>query len=145
MHAISPVPVGLGFFASPRMGICRGECRLGKSVIGLQSFCPDSGFHRNGDFSGFCDFVWTTFVHQGLNELISKKEWVEIATVHGEIRANVIKSLLEDNSIPVVLRFRVGSSVYPFTVGNLSEVKVLVPKFFAEKAKELIEPEENVL
>ena len=36
-----------------------------------------------------------------------------------------------------------GGSVYAFSVGKLSEVKVLVPKTFEEKAKELIKPEES--
>ena len=72
-----------------------------------------------------------------------KTEWVEIETVQGEVKANVIKALLESNDIPVMLRFKSGSSVYPFSVGSLGEVKILVPLFFAEKAKELIEPEEK--
>lgn len=73
----------------------------------------------------------------------SKTEWVEIDTVQGEVRANVIKALLESDGIPVMLRFKSGGSVYPFSVGSLGEVKILVPRFFAEKAKELIEPEEE--
>jgi len=75
--------------------------------------------------------------------LNSKTEWVEIDTVQGEVRANVIKALLESDGIPVMLRFKSGGSVYPFSVGSLGEVKILVPRFFAEKAKELIEPEEE--
>jgi hypothetical protein len=41
--------------------------------------------------------------------------------------ALVVKSLLESEGLPVVLRWRLGHSVYPFTIGDQGEVTVLVP------------------
>jgi hypothetical protein len=42
--------------------------------------------------------------------------------------AVVVKSLLESDGIPTLLRSRVAHSVHPFTVGSQGEVVVLVPR-----------------
>jgi hypothetical protein len=73
--------------------------------------------------------------------MTEKPEWVVIETVHGELSANVLKSLLESEDIPVLLQAKSGASVYAFSVGKLGEVKILVPSEFEEKARELIKPE----
>jgi hypothetical protein len=73
----------------------------------------------------------------------NKTGWVVIETVHGEIAASVLKALLEGEDIPVLLQAKSGVSVYPFSVGKLGEVRILVPKAFEEQAKELIKPEES--
>lgn len=75
--------------------------------------------------------------------MAGKSDWVVIETVHGEIAANVLKSLLESVGVPVLLQAKSGGSVYAFSVGKLGEVKILVPKAFEEKARELIRPEEQ--
>ena len=75
--------------------------------------------------------------------MANKSDWVVIETVLGEMAANVLKSLLEAEDIPVLLQAKSGASVYPFSVGKLGEVKILVPKEFEDKAKELIKPEES--
>jgi hypothetical protein len=71
----------------------------------------------------------------------NKSDWVVIETVHGELAANVLKSILESEGVPALLQSR-GGTVYAFSVGKLGEVKVMVPKAFEEKARELIKPEE---
>jgi hypothetical protein len=76
------------------------------------------------------------------DEVASKTDWVVIDKAQGELAAGVIKSLLESNGIPVLLEAKSGGSVYAFSVGSLGEVRILVPKVFADKARELIKPEE---
>jgi hypothetical protein len=41
--------------------------------------------------------------------------------------ALVVKSLLESEGVPVVLRSRLAQSVHPFSIGDQGEVTVLVP------------------
>jgi hypothetical protein len=53
-----------------------------------------------------------------------------LAEVHrcDQAEALVIKSLLESEGIPTLLRSRLAHSVHPFTVGAQGEVVVLVPQ-----------------
>jgi hypothetical protein len=50
--------------------------------------------------------------------------------------AVVVKSLLESEGIPAILRSRIAHSVHPFTVGSQGEVTVLVPR--SEVARSLL-------
>ena len=78
----------------------------------------------------------------GGDNVAEKTEWVVIETADGEITANVLKSILESEEIPVLLQATGGGSVYAFSIGKLAAVKVLVPKAFEEKARELLKEEE---
>jgi hypothetical protein len=53
--------------------------------------------------------------------------------------AVVVKSLLESEGIPTVLRSRIAHSVHPFTVGSQGEVTVLVPREEAARSRQLLE------
>jgi hypothetical protein len=55
-----------------------------------------------------------------------------------QAEALVVKGLLESAGIPAILRFRVPHSVYPFNVGNLGEVIVLVPEADAAHSRLLL-------
>ena len=55
---------------------------------------------------------------------------------HGE--ALVVKSLLESDGIPTLLRSRVAHSVHPFTVGAQGEVAIFVPKRYVARAMMLL-------
>ena len=66
--------------------------------------------------------------------------FVVISEVQGELAANVIKSHLESEGVPVLLNYESAGRVYGITVDGLGEVKILVPQEFAEKAKRIIEP-----
>ena len=59
---------------------------------------------------------------------------VEVRRCGDEAEALVVKSLLESEEIPCVLRSRLAHSVHPFTVGAQGEVVVLVPKAEAPRA-----------
>jgi len=55
-----------------------------------------------------------------------------------QAEAVVVKSLLESEGIPTLLRSRLAHSVHPFTVGAQGEVVVLVPQSEAERATALL-------
>ena len=69
---------------------------------------------------------------------IRVSDLVVIDTVQGELVAQVLKTHLESAGIPVLLRYESAGIVYGLTVDGLGEVKILVPKKFAEEAKEII-------
>ncbi len=62
----------------------------------------------------------------------------------GEAEALIIKSLLESNGIPCLLKSHAAPSVHVFTVDGMGEVKVMVNENRAEEAKGLIGEEESV-
>ena len=67
---------------------------------------------------------------------------VVVCTVQGELVADVIKSHLESEGIPVLLEYESASKVLGLTVDGLGKVRVLVPKEMAEDAKNIIGPAE---
>ena len=68
---------------------------------------------------------------------------VEVYTAAGEIEAQVIKSLLESYGIPCLLKSNAARSVHVFVADGMGEVKVMVWKSMAEKAKGLIKGRGN--
>ena len=63
---------------------------------------------------------------------------VEVRRCRHEAEALVVKSLLESEEIPCVLRSRLAHSVHPFTVGAQGEITVLVPAAEAPRARVLL-------
>lgn len=55
-----------------------------------------------------------------------------------QAEAVVVRSLLESEGIPALLRSRIAHSVHPFTVGSQGEVVVLVPPDAVERAQGLL-------
>ena len=72
-----------------------------------------------------------------------QSDFVVICTVQGEPTANVIKSHLESEGIPVLLKYDSVSVVYGLTVDGLGAVRILVPHTLAEEAKHIIKPRES--
>jgi hypothetical protein len=72
----------------------------------------------------------------------SRPDLVVISTLQGELVANVIKSHLESEGIPVILKYESAGRVYGITMDGLGQISVLVPRELAEKAKHIIEPQE---
>jgi hypothetical protein len=64
-----------------------------------------------------------------------------ICVVHGMLRAQVIKTKLEEAGIPVLLDYESIGRVLGVTVDGLGEVHVLVPTRYADEAWTLIEEE----
>ena len=74
--------------------------------------------------------------------MADKSNFVVISTVQGELVANVIKSHLESEGIPVLMEYESAGIVYGLTVDGLGQVKILVPRELAEEARQIIEPKE---
>jgi len=66
----------------------------------------------------------------------------DLATVHvtwGLLRAQVIKAKLEQEGIPVLLKYEPIGPLLGITVDGLAEVSILVPPACADEARALIE------
>jgi hypothetical protein len=74
--------------------------------------------------------------------MTDKPDLVVVSTVQGELIANVIKSHLESEGIPVLLEYESVGIVYGLTVDGLGQVKILVPRELADEARHIIEPKE---
>ena len=71
------------------------------------------------------------------SELDDEQGLVEVHRCDGA-EAVVVKSLLESEGIPTLLRSRFAHSVHPFTVGAQGEVVILVPGSEAMHSKVLL-------
>ena len=63
--------------------------------------------------------------------------------MQGEVVANILKSHLESEGIPVLLQWESVGRVFGLTVDGLGQVKILVPEEFADEAKHIIEARES--
>lgn len=72
-----------------------------------------------------------------------KSDLVVISRVQGEVTANIIKSHLESEGIPVLLKWESVGRVFGLTVDGLGQVKILVPQEFADEAKHIIQARES--
>jgi len=70
-----------------------------------------------------------------------QKSLVVVYITQGELEANVIKSHLESEGIPVMLQYESVGRVYGLTVDGLGEIRILVPHEFADEAREIIKPQ----
>ena len=68
------------------------------------------------------------------------KNLVVVHIAQGELEANVIKSHLESEGIPVMLQYESAGRVYGLTLDGLGEIRILVPLEFADEAREIIKP-----
>jgi len=70
-------------------------------------------------------------------------DFIAVSTLQGELQASIIKSHLESEGIPVLLKYESAGKVFGLTVDGLGEVQILVPRQFAVEAKRIIEPQED--
>ncbi len=63
---------------------------------------------------------------------------VVIKTVQGKLIAEVLKTHLESEGIPVLLQSESLGIIYGLTADGLGAVKILVPAEFAEEAKQIL-------
>ena len=68
-----------------------------------------------------------------------------VLVIYGQLRASVVKSRLEFNGIPVVLRYESAGDVFGITVDGLGKIEVMVPEELAAEAKAILNsiPEED--
>ena len=64
---------------------------------------------------------------------------VQVYSAVNDLDAQVIKSYLESNDIPVLLQGEAAGRVFGMMVGAMAEVRVFVPAPLAAKARELLE------
>jgi hypothetical protein len=62
----------------------------------------------------------------------------ELTRVMGPVEAEVIKSFLESQGIPCILRGQMSQGIYPFSVDGLGELKVMVSESDYSLAKEIL-------
>ena len=74
--------------------------------------------------------------------MAKKSDFVVVMVVQGEVRANVIKSHLESEGIPVMLKYEGAGRIYGILADGMGEVKILVPADCADEARHIIEPVE---
>ncbi|MBL7126926.1 MAG: DUF2007 domain-containing protein [Dehalococcoidales bacterium] len=74
---------------------------------------------------------------------MKQKKMIEIYRAASEAEARIIKSFLESNGIPCLMKANAASSVHAFAVDGMGEVVILVWEDVAEKARELIREEED--
>ena len=71
----------------------------------------------------------------------NKPGLIIVATVSGMLRAEILKSLLQDAGIPAILDYESAGVVFGITIdgSKLSQVRILVQEQYAEQAKQLLE------
>ncbi len=72
------------------------------------------------------------------------EEMIEVYRALGEAEALVIRGLLESYGIPCLLKSNAAHSVHAFAVDGMGEVRIMVWKSMAEKAKGLIKGKGDV-
>jgi len=75
--------------------------------------------------------------------VIKQKKMVEIYRAASEAEARIIKSFLESNGIPCLMKANAAPSVHAFAIDGMGEVVILVWEDVIEKAIELIREEED--
>jgi hypothetical protein len=73
--------------------------------------------------------------------MVEKSDFVVVKIVQGEAIANVIKSHLESEGIPVYLKYESAGIIYGIIADGIGEVKILVPQKYAAEARQIIEPQ----
>ncbi len=71
--------------------------------------------------------------------MTKKPDWVVVHTVQGTLTAEVYKSHLESEGIPVFLRVESAGRVFGLSMEISGEVGILVPAEFAEEARQIIQ------
>jgi len=75
---------------------------------------------------------------------MDEMKWEKLTDVYGRIEADVLKSYLEAEGVPVELfQEAVGQHVFPTTIDGLGHVQIFVPKEKLEEAKTLLETFRN--
>jgi hypothetical protein len=71
--------------------------------------------------------------------MTAEPDLICVRVCHGLDVAQIYKSKLEAMDIPVLLRYESVGPVYGITVDGLGEVRVMVPKVYADEASALLE------
>ena len=70
--------------------------------------------------------------------------WEKLADIYGRLEADVVKSYLEAEGVPVeMFQESVGQNAFPTTIDGLARVQIFVPKEKLEEARQLFEDYQN--
>jgi len=69
-----------------------------------------------------------------------KSDFVVVKIIQGVACAEIIKAHLLSEGIPAFLQYESAGVIYGIIADGIGEVKILVPREFAEEAKQIIEP-----
>lgn len=58
---------------------------------------------------------------------MSEEKWTQVAAVHGDLQAELLRGLLEAQEIPVLLSQEGAGRAIGLTIGPMGEVRILVP------------------
>jgi hypothetical protein len=67
-----------------------------------------------------------------------KAKFTTVYIAGGQPEAQIVKGRLENEGIPVILRYESAGIVWGLTVDGLGQVEVQVPSSFAEEAKQIL-------
>jgi Putative prokaryotic signal transducing protein len=70
---------------------------------------------------------------------MKNQDFVTIAVVYGQIKADILKAHLESEGIPVFLQYESLGRVYGISVDGLGKIKIKVPAERVEDAKQILE------
>ena len=70
---------------------------------------------------------------------MSEEKWAVVYEVPGQFQADIIRSLLEAQGIPVFVSGEAVGRVLSFTVGPTAEVQILVPIEDLPRARQILE------
>ena len=71
------------------------------------------------------------------------RNWVTVAKIPRDFQAEILRSLLEANEIPVILSSEGAGRAIGLTIGALGEVDMLVPDQFEKLAREILQQYNN--
>lgn len=72
-----------------------------------------------------------------------KHRLARVYTAQGHLEASVMKSHLEAEGIPVLLKYESAGIVYGIAVDGLGKVHLWVPEEFADKAREILKGQQK--
>ncbi len=75
--------------------------------------------------------------------MTKQRKAVTIYRAASEAEARIIKSFLESNGIPCLMKANAAPSVHAFAVDGMGEVAIMVWEDIADKARELIREKED--
>ena len=74
---------------------------------------------------------------------MSTDEKLSVIAVARQLEAQIIKGRLENEGIPVLLRYESAGLVYGLTIDGLGEVKIMVPEHMAQEARLLLDTNQD--
>ena len=74
---------------------------------------------------------------------MAEKEELVVVGSASQLEAEIIKGRLESEGIPALLSYDSSSLVFGLVVDGLGETKIMVPRRFAEEAREILKVKYN--